>query len=107
MEPLLIYPDPVPPELAQALDLAGYPWKAIGDERSAVRADPDGGGAGGVIAAPLEPAHAFALCRALRKRALPLEPLLLLVSGAQLGDLELRDDLFGDFCPHPFRALVV
>ena len=43
MEPLLIYPDPVPPELAQALDLAGYPWKPVGDERSAVRSEPDCG----------------------------------------------------------------
>ncbi len=45
----------------------------------------------------------FALCRALRKRDLPLEPLLLLVSGAQLHDLELRDDLFDDFCLTPFH----
>ena len=47
---------------------------------------------------------AFALCRALRKRDLPLEPLLLLVSGAQLADLELRDDLFDDFCLAPVPA---
>ena len=33
----------------------------------------------------------------------PLEPLLLLVSGAQLADLELREDLFDDFCLHPFQ----
>ena len=37
MDPLLLFPDPAPPELAQALDLAGYPWKAVGDERSATR----------------------------------------------------------------------
>jgi two-component system, OmpR family, alkaline phosphatase synthesis response regulator PhoP len=35
----------------------------------------------------------------------PLEPLLLLVSGAQLGDLELRDELFDDFCLYPFQPL--
>ncbi|MEA3020969.1 MAG: hypothetical protein QOI47_2493, partial [Actinomycetota bacterium] len=28
MEPLLVFPDPVPPEVAQGLDLGGYPWKA-------------------------------------------------------------------------------
>ena len=28
MEPLLVFPDPPPPALAQALDQAGYPWKA-------------------------------------------------------------------------------
>jgi len=36
MEPLLLFPDPAPPELAQALDLAGYPWKAVGDELAAL-----------------------------------------------------------------------
>ena len=30
MEPLLVHPDPPPPELAQALDLGGYAWKAVG-----------------------------------------------------------------------------
>ena len=33
MEPLLLFPDPAPPALAQALDLAGYPWKAAGSPR--------------------------------------------------------------------------
>src|SRR5918994_7940418 len=103
MEPLLIYPDPVPPELAQALDLAGYPWKAIGDERSSRHSEPEDGWAGGVIVAATEPDGAFALCRTVRKRDLPLAPLLLLVSGAQLAELELREDLFDDFCLAPFH----
>ena len=30
MEPLLLFPDPAPPDVAQALDLAGYPWKSVG-----------------------------------------------------------------------------
>ena len=94
MEPLLVFPDPVPPELAQSLDLAGYPWKAVGNERSAIQYVPDDGWAGGVIVAAVDPDGAFSLCRAVRKRDLPLEPMLLLVSGAQLGDLELREDLF-------------
>jgi DNA-binding response OmpR family regulator len=105
MEPLLLFPDPAPPELAQALDLAGYPWKAAGDERAAARAEPDDGWAGALIVAAGDPDRAFALCRALRKRDVPLEPLLLLVSGAQLTDLELRDELFDDFCLYPFQPL--
>ena len=40
MEPILLFPDPVPPELAQALDLAGYPWKAAADEATAARRAP-------------------------------------------------------------------
>jgi len=103
MEPLLLYPDPPPPELAQALDLADYPWLAVADEEASVTREPDDGWAGAIVCADREPERAFALCRALRKRDLPLEPLLLLVSGAQLGDLELRDDLFDDFCLAPFH----
>ena len=37
------------------------------------------------------------------KATTPLGPLLLLVSGAQLADLELRDELFDDFCLAPFH----
>ena len=39
----------------------------------------------------------------MRKRDVPLEPLLLLVNGTQLRDLELREDLFDDFCLAPFH----
>jgi DNA-binding response OmpR family regulator len=100
----LLYPDPPPPELAQALDLGGYPWKSVADDLAAQRAEPDDGWAGAIVCADQDPESAFALCRGLRKRDLPLEPLLLLVSGSQLGDLELRDDLFDDFCLAPFHA---
>jgi two-component system, OmpR family, alkaline phosphatase synthesis response regulator PhoP len=103
MEPLLLFPDPVPPELAQALDLGGYPWKAAADDSSVSRGEPEDGWAGAIICADGDPDGAFALCRALRKRDLPLEPVLLLISGTQLGDLELRDDLFDDFCLTPFH----
>ncbi|MCU0267804.1 MAG: response regulator transcription factor [Acidimicrobiales bacterium] len=103
MEPLLLYPDPPPPELAQALDFGGYPWKAVGGEHDVERLEPEDGWAGAVVCADASPDGAFALCRTLRKRDLPLEPMLLLVTGAQLGDLELRDDLFDDFCITPFH----
>ncbi len=103
MEPLLIYPDPPAPELAQALDLGGYPWKAVSDGEVAARLEPDDGWAGAVVGAERDPEGAFGLCRTLRKRDLPLEPLLVLLSSAQLADLELRDDLFDDFCLTPVR----
>lgn len=103
MEPLLLYPDPPPPELAQALDLGGYPWKAVVNAEDAADSEPDDGWSGAVVVADTAPDEAFALCRALRKRDVPLEPLLLLVSGRQLTDLELREDLFDDFCLTPFQ----
>ena len=103
MEPLLLFPDPAPPVLAQTLDLAGYPWKAASSPDAADRLEPEDGWAGALVAADEDPEGAFGLCRVLRKRDAPLEPLLLLVSATQLGDLELREDLFDDFCVTPFQ----
>ena len=103
MEPLLVFPDPAPPALAQALELAGYPWKAAGGPQAAATVEPDDGWAGAVVCADADPEGAFALCRAMRKRDLPLEPLLLLVAGTQLDDLELREDLFDEFCLSPWQ----
>ena len=102
-EPLLVFPDPPVPELAQTLDLAGWQWKAVADENMARRTEPDAGWAGAIICADRNPEAAFALARAVRKTDRPLEPLLLLISGAQLSDLELRDDLYDDFCLAPFH----
>ena len=65
--------------------------------------EPDDGWAGAVVIAAHDPEGAFAMCRALRKRDQPLEPLLLLVGGGQLNDLELREDLFDDFGLWPFQ----
>ena len=103
MEPLVIFPEPVPPALAQALDVAGYPWKAAASPEAMARAEPEDGWSGAIVCADEDPEGAFALCRALRKRDLPFEPLLLLVTGAQLAALEFREDLFDDFCLTPFH----
>jgi DNA-binding response OmpR family regulator len=103
VEPLLVHPNPAPPVLAQALDLAGFPWKAAATADEATRIQPEDGWSGAIVCADEDPEAAFAMCRSLRKRDLPLEPLLVMVTGAQLGDLELRDDLFDDFCMWPFQ----
>jgi DNA-binding response OmpR family regulator len=104
MEPLLVFPDPVPPEVAQGLDLGGYPWKAAASSEAAMRIEPEDGWAGAVIYAGADPESAFALCRALRKRDIPLEPVLLVIESPQLDHLELRDDLFDDFAVLPSRS---
>ena len=100
---LLVYPDPPPALLAQTLDLAGYGWKAVSNASIATASEPSEGWGGGVICADEDPEGAFGICRALRKRDAPLEPVLVLISGAQLGDLEMREDLFDDFCLSPFH----
>ncbi len=98
MEPLLLFPDPAPPPLAQALDMGGYPWKAASSAQMAERIEPDDGWSGAIVCADADPDAAFALCRALRKRDVPLAPLLLVIDLEQLDELELREDLFDDFC---------
>ncbi len=103
MEPLLLYPNPPPYELAQALDLAGWAWKAVGNEEESRRDEPEDGWGGAIIVAAEEGENAFAMARALRKRDQPIEPLLLLVSGAQLDELDMRGELFDDFCLTPFH----
>ncbi|MDQ6838966.1 MAG: response regulator transcription factor [Actinomycetota bacterium] len=104
MEPLLIFPDPAPAALVGALDASGYPWTAVGSPDRAPGAEPDDGWSGAVVSADEDPEGAFALCRSLRKGDLPLEPLLLVVTAGQLADLELREDLFDDFCLAPLAT---
>jgi DNA-binding response OmpR family regulator len=104
MEPLLLFPDPAPPLMAQALDLGGYQWKSVASPAIAERTEPDDGWSGAIVCADSDPDGAFAICRALRKRDVPLAPLLLIVSVSQLGELELREDLFDDFCVSPWQG---
>ncbi|MCU1452265.1 MAG: Transcriptional regulator [Acidimicrobiales bacterium] len=103
MEPLLIYPDPPQAELARMLDLGGYSWKAVSDERAATSATPDDGWGGAIIAIGEDSETAWALLRAIRRADAPIEPLLLLVGGNRLDELELRDELYDDFCLDPFH----
>ena len=103
MEPLLVYPDPTPPELAQFLDLSGYAWKPVGSGEGAVRNEPDDGWAGAIVVTASDLEGAFALCRAIRKTDSPVFPLLLLIGGHQVNELELRDELYDDFCLFPFH----
>ena len=101
MEPLLIHPEPAPSVLTQVLDRAGYPWRAVGGVDMATRAEPEDGWAGGIVSAEVDADLAFTACRGLRKRDVPLAPLLLIVPRDRLEDLELREDLFDDFVPAP------
>ncbi|MGF1598581.1 MAG: winged helix-turn-helix domain-containing protein [Acidimicrobiales bacterium] len=101
-ERFLVYPDPAPTELARCLDLGGYAWISTPDAGAADEDDrPSWTGA--IVAADVDPEGAWALCRELRRGDVPIEPLLLLVSGAQLDELEARSELFDDFIITPFH----
>jgi len=107
MELVAVFPEPPPPDLARTLDLAGYRWKAVASGDEAARHEPGNGWAGAVVVCDVDPEGAWAFCRALRKRDTPVQPLLALVGGGQLADLELRHELFDDFCLTPFHPVEV
>jgi len=100
---LLVSPDPATPELARTLDLGGYSWKAANTSAEAGEAEPDGGWAAAVVDVTGDAEGAWALLRALRKQADEQLPVMILIGGAQLSELEHRDDLFDDFCLAPFH----
>jgi DNA-binding response OmpR family regulator len=103
MQPLLVFPDPCPAELAQALDTCGFPWHAVASATAVDADEPEEGWAGAVIWADGHPEDAFALGTHLRKRDFPLEPLLVVVRPEQLKELDLRSDLLDDFLLIPIR----
>jgi DNA-binding response OmpR family regulator len=102
-ELLAVFGDPVAPELARTLDLAGYDWKPVSSPDEAAELEPPGGWAGAIIDCTIDSAGAWAFARTIRKRDPGTPPVLAIVSGAQLGELELRDDLYDDFCLAPFH----
>ena len=100
---LVVYPATPSPELARTLDMGGYRWKAVATADEAVAAEPQGGWLGAVVSVQDDPESSWAFVRSLRKRDVPVSAVLVLLGGAQLADLELRDDLFDDFCIAPFH----
>lgn len=102
---LAVYPQTPAIELARILDLAGYRWKAVASAMEAAGHEPPTGWAGAVVECDADPEGAWDLCAALRRRENSVQPLLVLISGAQLADLEVRHDLFDDFCITPFHPI--
>ena len=102
---LAVYATAVSPELARTLDLGGYRWKSVASAVEAAEHEPAVGWAGVIVDASDDSASAWAFIRALRKSGAggPTARLLILVGGAQIADLDLRDELFDDFCLLPFH----
>jgi DNA-binding response OmpR family regulator len=97
MEPLLVFPDPPPIEVTKILEKGGYPFIAVNDIDQATRLEPEDGWNAAVISVVDDEDAAFALCRALRTRDIPVSPLILVLDPAQLPRLEPKDNLFDDF----------
>ena len=104
IEPVLVYPDPPPPLLAQTLDLAGYPWKAVanasarGAARAGRRLVGRGGGRRRRRRGRVRHLPGAAQARQ-RARADPAAR----HAARSSAELEMREDLFDDFCLSPFH----
>ena len=103
MPVLAIYPADPAPELAQLLDLSGFIWKGVSQPVDVDSLEPDEGWGGAIVQLGASGELGWGMLRALRKRDLPISPLLLIIRGSELQELELRDDLFDDFCLDPFH----
>ena len=100
---LAVYAATVAPELARTLDLGGYRWKSVATAAEATENEPPDGWAGMIVDATADSVTSWAFIRSFRKSssASASTRLLVLISGAQMADLELRDELFDDFCLLP------
>ncbi len=107
MDPLVCFPEPVPAVVAAALREVGLGFRATSAPESADALEKTAtkdGWAGAVVSAADDLSRAITFCRHLRRREDPVSPLLLVIAEDQLRELQLRDDLFDDFCVLPSRA---
>ena len=102
MSVLALYPADPAPELAQLLDLSGFVWKGVDHPSDVDNLEPDEGWGGAIVQVGAD-GDSVGHASRFRKRDVPVSPLLLIIRGSELQELELRDDLFDDFCLDPFH----
>jgi DNA-binding response OmpR family regulator len=100
---IVVYASAAPPELARTLDLGGYSWKGVTSIDEAAEHEPSDGWSAAIVEIDDDSESAWAFCRSLRQHDGGTTRVLLLVAGAQITGLELRDDLYDDFCLSPFH----
>lgn len=100
---IAVFSPHVPPELARTLDLGGYSWKAVTSFDEASEAEPANGWQAMIVDCAENAEAAWAFARATRKSEGASARLMVLISGTQIDALDMRDDLFDDFCLSPFH----
>ena len=103
MSAIALYTPEASPELTRLLDLGGYVWKRIVTENDVVDLEPEGGWAGAIVHLGEDPEPGWTIVRLLRRKDIPIEPLILLIRENQLHELQLSNELFDDFCLDPFH----
>lgn len=100
---LVVVTHSVSPELARFCDLAGHDWVSVSDVDTAATSEPDTGWNGAILELSGDAERLWPVIRGLRAHPSNPTPTLVLLSGADLGELELRNELFDDFCLTPFH----
>ena len=100
---LAVFADPMPPDLARVLDLGGYSWKAVATTDEAAENEPADGWRAAIVDCTNDAETAWAFVRSLRSDESSSLRVMVLLGGGQLSELELRDDLYDDFCLSPFH----
>lgn len=100
---IAVFSPSVAPELARALDLAGFAWKGVASVEDASDHEPADGWQAAIVDIAADADRGWAFARQARKADGVPTRILVLVGGGQIGDLSLRDDLFDDFCLTPFH----
>jgi len=100
---LAVFADPMPPELARVLDLGGYSWKAVATSDEAAENEPADGWRAAIVDCTNDAENAWAFVRSVRGTDTSNMRVMVLLGGGQLSELELRDDLYDDFCLSPFH----
>ena len=100
---LAVFAAAVAPELARTLDMAGYSWKGVTSIDEADEHEPATGWRGAIIDCSGDSESAWAFARAVSKADATDMKVMVLIGGGQLSELDLRDDLFDDFCLSPFH----
>lgn len=93
----------VSPELARSLDLGGYRWKQVESADAAAEHEPDAGWQAVLLDTSEHAESAWSYARSVRHDGETDTKILAMLTGAQIAELELRDDLYDDFCLVPFH----
>jgi len=103
MEPIACWPNPLNPDLARSLDMAGFAFSAVTDDRDAT----GGSWSAAIVDGSDDIDGALAMARTFRQieRTIGPMPVMVLVKGSSLAEISGRHDLFDDFCLSPFHPI--
>lgn len=99
-----LYGDPLSADLTDHLDRSGIGWVAINNPDDPWPQEPESGFTGAIVSVVDNPESAWALCKVLRLRDIPIEPMLIVASESQLDRLDEHQGLFDDFILDPPRS---